>query len=98
MNPTMYPTRYDLRLPVPHAPWALLNRTYGASCGHTARIDEHGGVAVNLRLRRYAHLRRPARVRAGAPSWEASWWAPPATEASRPSQTRAASTAQSAVL
>lgn len=96
MNHTMYPTRYDLRLPVPHAPWALLNRTYGASCGHTARIDEHGGVAVNLRLRRYAHLRRPAQVRTGAPSWEASW-APPATEAvgkrftapARPSQHRA---------
>ena len=47
---------------------------------HQARLDEHGGVAVNLRLRRYAHLRRPAQVRTGAPSWEASW-APPATEA-----------------
>eukprot|EP00964_Phaeocystis_antarctica_P111758 scaffold76048_cov70-Phaeocystis_antarctica.AAC.4 len=62
----------------------------------TARLDEHGGVAVNLRLRRYAHLRRPAQVRTGAPSWETSW-APPATEAdgkrftapARPSQHRA---------
>ena len=63
---------------------------------HQARLDEHGGVAVSLRLRRYAPLRRPAQVRTGAPSWEAAW-APLATQAdgkrftspARPSQHRA---------
>ena len=31
---------YDLRLPVPNHPWALLRRAYGGDCGHIARLNE----------------------------------------------------------
>lgn len=53
---------YDVDLPVPRDPWASLNRTYGPTCSYTARIDEHGGVYVDLRLPEHAHLKRPAEV------------------------------------
>lgn len=61
----LFPARrlrvYDLALPVPLMPWALLNRTYGPACGHVAFLNEHGGH--EFVLSRYAHFRLPARVR-----------------------------------
>ena len=54
---------YDLRLPVPNQPWAVLERAFGARCRHIARLDEHGGVEADTRAREHARLRRPASVR-----------------------------------
>ena len=53
---------YDLDVFIPHDAWASLNRTYGPSCGYTARVDEHGGVYVDLRRPEHAHLKRPAEI------------------------------------
>ena len=53
---------YDLEVFVPHDAWASLNRTYGPSCSYTARVDEHGGVYVDLRRPEHAHLKRPADI------------------------------------
>ena len=53
---------YDLDVFVPHDAWASLNRTYGPSCSYTARVDEHGGVYVDLRRPEHAHLKRPAEI------------------------------------
>ena len=53
---------YDLEVFVPHDAWASLNRTYGPSCSYTARVDEHGGVYVDLRRPEHAHLKRPAEI------------------------------------
>ena len=52
---------YDLSVPVPREPWALLNRTYGRACAHVAHLNEHGGVEVDLRLRQFARLKGPGR-------------------------------------
>ena len=54
---------YDVDVFVPHNPWASLNRTYGPTCAYTARVDEHGGVYVDLRRPEHAHLKRPAEIR-----------------------------------
>ena len=68
----LFPARrirmYDLSVPVPREPWALLNRTYGRACAHVAHLNEHGGVEADLRLRQFARLRRPARVRTATTS------------------------------
>ena len=53
---------YDLDVFIPHDAWASLNRTYGPSCSYTARVDEHGGVYVDLRRPEHAHLKRPADI------------------------------------
>ena len=54
---------YDVDLPIPNEPWAMLNRTYGRECGFVARMNEHGDAGpFDLRLPEHAHLRRPAAV------------------------------------
>ena len=60
---------YDLRLPVPHDPWALLNRTYGADCAVVARMNEHDDAEADLRRPEFRYLTRPARVRTGWRFW-----------------------------
>ena len=65
----LFPTRvvrfYDLELPVPREPWALLNRTYGRDCAYMARLNEHGGVTADLRRPEHARLSLPAPVTPG---------------------------------
>ena len=53
---------YDVDVFVPRDPWASLNRTYGPACAYTARVDDHGGVYVDLRLPEHSHLKRPADI------------------------------------
>lgn len=53
---------YDLQVNIPHNAWAVLNRTYGADCGHVAYLNEHGGIKVDLRTPEYAYLKTPATV------------------------------------
>ena len=60
---------YDLRIPVPHDPWALLNRTYGADCAVVARMNEHDDAEADLRRPEFRYLTRPARVRTGWRFW-----------------------------
>jgi hypothetical protein len=63
---------HGIRAPVPRDGWPVLRRAYGASVGHMARMDEHGGVWADLRDPEHARLRRPARVRqVGA--WMGGW-------------------------
>eukprot|EP00658_Telonema_sp_P-2_P030232 TRINITY_DN22870_c0_g1_i1.p1 TRINITY_DN22870_c0_g1~~TRINITY_DN22870_c0_g1_i1.p1 ORF type:complete len:326 (+),score=49.87 TRINITY_DN22870_c0_g1_i1:79-1056(+) len=62
----LFPVRfvdfYNLKLPIPHDPWASLNRTYGTRCGYIARLSEHGSIEFDMRLPENAHLREPANV------------------------------------
>ena len=60
---------HDLKLPVPHRPWALLNRTYGPDCAFMARLNEHHDATADVRKPEYAHLIKPARVRSWLPWW-----------------------------
>eukprot|EP00656_Telonema_subtile_P000279 TRINITY_DN10142_c0_g1_i1.p1 TRINITY_DN10142_c0_g1~~TRINITY_DN10142_c0_g1_i1.p1 ORF type:complete len:206 (-),score=33.54 TRINITY_DN10142_c0_g1_i1:107-724(-) len=60
--PVKYVDFYNLKLPLPHDPWASLNRTYGVECGHLAKLSEHGGIIFDTRLPENAHLREPANV------------------------------------
>jgi hypothetical protein len=53
---------YDFSVNIPNKPWALLNRTYGPDCANIARLTEHSGATVDLRLPEYQRLREPARV------------------------------------
>jgi len=53
---------YDLEVNVPNQPWAVLNRTYGETCGYRAHLNEHGGIEVDLQDPKYQHLRKPAGV------------------------------------
>ena len=53
---------YDIDVNIPNDPWASLNRTYGPECAYMARVDEHGGVYVDLRRPEHAHLKRPAEI------------------------------------
>lgn len=53
---------HGLRLPIPHRPWVLLNRTYGFDCAYRARLNEHADAMADLRLPEHAHLLEPARV------------------------------------
>jgi hypothetical protein len=59
---------YDLQLPVPHRPWALLNRTYGHECAYIARINEHSDAVADLRRPQHSHLLKPAPVK------HLPWW------------------------
>jgi len=59
---------HEMRLAVPHAPWALLNRTYGNDVGYIARLNEHAGARADLRLPEHKQLLTPARVR------RSRWW------------------------
>ena len=54
---------YDLEVNIPHQPWALLNRTYGETCGYRAHLNEHGGIEVDLRDPQYRYLTQPAEVK-----------------------------------
>jgi len=51
---------YDLDVPIPYEPWAVLNRTYGLDCAYVARMNEHGGVMADLRSQENTRLTRPA--------------------------------------
>lgn len=57
---------YDLAVNVPQDPWASLHRTYGADAAYMARIDEHGGVKVDLRRPENARFLSPASVVTGS--------------------------------
>jgi len=65
----LFPSRslrmHGLLVKVPREPWALLERAYGSSCRYIARIDEHGGIKLDLRHPENAWLRKPAAVGAG---------------------------------
>ncbi len=53
---------YDFEASVAREPWGLLNRTYGRRCGRVARLDEHGGIEVDLREEANRHLLEAATV------------------------------------
>ena len=59
---------HELHVAVPHAPWALLNRTYGDDVAYIARLNEHAGARADLRLAENRRLLAPARVR------RLQWW------------------------
>lgn len=60
--------RYDLDVPIPNAPWALLNRTYGDDCRFMVRMNEHDGAGpFDVRLPENAHLLHPANVDTSVP-------------------------------
>jgi hypothetical protein len=63
----LFPTKkmrfYDFHVNIPDKPWALLNRTYGPDCANIARLTEHDGATVDLRLPEYQRLRKPAGVK-----------------------------------
>jgi LicD family len=59
---------HELHVAIPHAPWALLNRTYGHDVAYIARLNEHAGARADLRLAEYRRLLAPAQVR------RLQWW------------------------
>ena len=52
----------DFDANIPNDAWASLKRTYGNDADRVARLDEHGGVRLDLRLPENAHLKAPAPI------------------------------------
>lgn len=68
----LFPTGHrrfgGVRVRVPRAPWAVLNRTYGDDCAYMARLNEFSGARADLRRPENARLLAPAKVE------QLPWW------------------------